>query len=337
MAVPPPTSGRSVNPVTNVTISTQVFAKAMKSGIVSKYTECMSLFVLKNSADRRTHAVTVANVPVLNYFLEQGSVLADPHTRNNIARYQVASIEQEQKQFFVHDVDDFKLTWNYLGQMRNDAVAAETGLGGSQHVNPPTGRYGVSLGGGEAVIHPRLLNVDTGLRSRAFNMFAETLRKNDVCRYVAKKCVSPYPYFYDAFGSQIANRTGGAKQIVQVFGFSEGDMDTYYHNTNADEQNPFAPGVDDVDYIELGKRIQQMEHIVSYDDDGYANVEKRVRPYESATDLPEILLDTYREGVVFRVGVVSQPGRSADKDMILHAHRDTNTQINLPISEIMIM
>jgi hypothetical protein len=311
---------------TNAVATVPFKIRAQQSGIQMQFQEPSSIFVLSNTTDHRTNAVSAADLPFMNELMDQGITVSRKDRLSALPRHQMEHMMKDRAKFFCKSVDEWRQKWTYVGQMRSDMLQATLPYGGSYASNPPPGMYGTSYGAVNANIS-RVIGVDVTGMPRAPNVFAESLAKADVLYYAVGMFDSTTEYMQASDGSIIGNYERGPRQTLQVRGMSESDSSVLFHNTNPSEYDPMEPNEADTDFIEKNKRIMQ-EYLEPVVEDGEVT---RWRQPEGRHDMDELIWDAYATCHVIRVGVVKDPQKNTTLDRIMQAHRDRVAYLDQPI------
>jgi hypothetical protein len=320
-----PTASHSVDATvgteqTNSTLTKPMLARPFKAhSWQNEYMEAMMLWVARESFDpagRPVRMETLVSLPVKNYYAELASIERyDSIVFNSTVDAARSRRERERSTLYVSTVADDIAQWAFIGCMRNDM------LSGVGDVKAPIGNQ------------QRLINVDVGGRSRAFNVWADAPRKGDQLYFITKRAPSPYEYLYTPNGEPVAKRlpTPSGMPILQTYAFSSADGSVPSHNTTLD--NEVEIPLTNIDYWEREKRITQLYDIIEYDE---ASDRVFIRNEPDKEAVPQLIWDQYQMGHVSKVGFVTQLARPAQHSMRVAAHRNMKMMLQLPVLEIML-
>jgi hypothetical protein len=294
----------------NSPVSSTVFVAPFSDPTWLETVKQNQLNFVNTSSKSRSGDNFVANLPLLNYMLEEGARFPAASSWESMgARGSKRSLDQDPLlmkhisaravDFHANTVDDFIRKWATIGVFKNEVM-------GKQHA------YGQQRGIHYVVSGPTELQ----------NTFSATLKRGDQLFCVYKWMTPLNAEFVGPTGATVpCNSVNKLSKIPQVVCFSSRDQSPNY-NTGAFEPDPL-----DTDYMDGGSISKFEGRIIELGTNGEI-LERRT---DDLNDMPIIVQTQYERGHIMCVGVVEHPGPPANQKDILSAHRSTSALITLPL------
>ena len=299
-------------------ITNTIIARPFGNGWEQGLTPYTALFSNKSEPDNMAKGMyTLADVPVLNYLLEQAAVAQQQasllradvaaRTRNVMHRY---------KMYTATSAEEFCEKWNFLGNMTDGSGVAQ--LGPREH------RAG----------QQRLLGYSNWKRAHTWNLFGEHLQRGQQLFFTIREFdMSPYKELYDPEGNSTASRAGLPSRVLQVRGFTDIETSFPANDTSCTSVGVYsatvgstAPRDCDLDYIQRQRRLvcdyKPVDYDVLTDSWSYRDIAAQEGAQAALDDVPELVYDAYMTGICFSVGRVrDMKNRRVTQAQILLAQR----------------
>ena len=318
---------------TDEIITQLVFARPYAQGWEQGFIAKTPLFCSRQDANFGVPGLyTVADVPVLNFMLELGSLL-DQEQQAVVERgaivTELSNLADQFKPHTASTAQEWRNRWNWLGPMTTFQDAGpHSSIEGERRVQ-----------GAE-----RMLGYSVYNRALTFNLFAPDLHRGDNLYWVCREYdMSDAQHFVDPTGEAIVARASGARaQALQVRGMSCRTCpfpppSTRYAPTTGPDSIA-DPNASDADYVRRYKAAARWREYVPNGRDELTN-EVRFREADEVSEevrnMPDHVYEEYMLGTVIRVGRVRYlEGRNPTTRQILAAHRDQSKMKLLQTVEI---
>jgi len=265
---------------------------------------------------------TVADVPVMNFLLELGSLAKRQYAfapRGNMVS-ELADMFTRFKDLIADSGEDWAAKWNLLGPM---TTFQDAGIHSSYE--PARRAQGAE----------RMLGYSVYNRALTFNLFAPELQRGQQLFYVCKDVdMSDSPNFLDPHGNAVVARTAYPAFVPQVVGFTDKQAAFPFHNTSYRSDEFTDPREGDLDYVRREHRLRQ-EYCEYEVDDETGRVHMRDCAADDKEIVPQIVYDAYMIGSVKRLGLARYTeGRAPTEAEIRRAHRSQERMKLLQTVEI---
>lgn len=256
---------------------------------------------------------TVADPPILNYFLEQAAVLS---ASTNFLRQELLpdarSLRARYSNFMAKSPQEFAKKWSHLGVMMSRQPGGYRTSGASRRVSGNESQIGYSCIG----------------RAYTFNLFAPDVRPGQKLYYIVRDFEAEDPNFLDPTGQIIAARSSNPGTFLQMRGFTDKEADTVpIYNASAYSVSQL--------YRRQAMRINQ--EYMEYDVDEFGDIvmardltDEGMQEMEN--NVPDLVYEMYEIGHVMRAGISREiKGAPNTHREILIGHRDQEAMKALQI------
>lgn len=307
-------------------ITLGIFAKPYAEGWEQGFTSFAALFANRMEPRQMREGDfdhTIADVPTLNYLLEEAAVVEAQRQLQVAPVYDdVDELLERNAHLYAQTPDQFAERWNLLGPMTTDTYSegAGTFLDG--------GRYRRVRGG------QRLLGFSPWKRAYTYNLFASDLKRGDQLYFVAKQTDAALREFRSPSGEVLSGRSTLTNRFMQVHGFTDRSQWCTSANSNPDSYR--RPLESDLDFIARDQRIVQIYRSYEYDEenDSFRYTDEN-DPQEILNDAPSLLYDAYERGHIMKMGVArNMTGQAPSAKFLELAHRSQPHMIQLQKVEL---
>jgi len=306
------------------------------------YCDYTSLFVARDHEGERRHPglYTVASVPVLNAILESAEAATGKGRRLSYqgnAAANAGAFYGAYTSLAATTAEEFGEKWNFAGHFTSQNAG---------------GIYSSDAGERRSGGTQRQIGVSRWNRTNAFNLFSPSVRVGTRLYFTVRDFdVSETGGFCDPEGVTIARRSAFPATSLQVRGMTDTDCDMLPHASGCNSADMFwgdagnvgaTPRNDDADYVRREHAAAQgyVHFDFGMDDNKDIFV---VRPLieqegitEAVANVPQLVWESYQEGVVYPVGVVREvKGARSSAANILKGHRSHEILKTLTRLELM--